>query len=235
MLAVLRYTPTGCKKIDEALGGGLNYKEVDLVYGEAETGKTTFAMQCAVNCAKQNYKTLFVDCDGTFSARRFSQMVPGNLRNTGEYIILMKPKNFQEQTRIIDQLTDYINDSFGLMVVDTFTSLYRAELSEEDKKTFQLNRELNRQMACIAQIAKTQKIAVLITSQVRSAFEKAQKSVEPVANRVLKFWADTIIAMKPTGNRPIIKAILEKTPGGSKPITFYLRIEGTGINGYLNH
>lgn len=232
MLTVLRYTPTGCKKIDEALGGGLHYKEVGLVYGEAETGKTTFALQCAVNCAKQNYKTLFVDCDGTFSARRFSQMVPGNLRHTGEYIILMNPKNFQEQTRIIDQLNDYINDSFGLIVLDTVTSLYRAELSEEDKKTFELNRELNRQMACIAQIAKTQKIAVLITSQVRSAFEKAKKSVEPVANRVLKFWADTIIAMKPTGNRPIIKTILEKTPDGSKPITFYLRIEGTGIHEY---
>lgn len=231
-IALLKYNPTGCKKIDEKLGGGIHNKEVSLVYGGAETGKTTLAMQCAVNCARQNYKTLFVDCEGTFSARRFSQMVSRDIKSTGELILLMKPKDFTEQTKIIDRLTNYINDSFGLIVIDTFTSLYRAEISEDKKETFELNRELNRQMACLAQTAKTQEIAVLTTSQVRSTFENAQTITEPVATRVLKFWADTIIAMKPTGNPPVIKAVLEKTPEERQPLTFYLKIGEKGIHEY---
>lgn len=229
---MLKYNPTGCEKIDKTLGGGIHNQEVSLVYGEAETGKTTLAIQCAVNCARRNYKTLFVDCDGTFSARRFSQMVPRDFGDTGELIMLMTPKNFTEQGRIIDRLTDYINDSFGLLVIDTVTSLYRSEVSADSKKTFELNRELNRQIARLAQTAKTHKIAVLTTGQVRSAFEKATDSIEPVATRVLKFWADTIIAMKPTGKRSVIKAILEKTREKRGPLTFYLKIEETGIHEY---
>jgi len=190
---MLHKIPTSCEAIDEILQGGIPLESVSLVYGEAETGKTTLAIQCAVNCARQGYKTLFVDCDGTFYARRLSQIAIGDFKDIAELIILMKPDNFGEQAIVIDRLTDYMTKSFGLVVIDTITSLYRAEIAERPEKTFELNRELNRQMACLAQIARTQKIVVLITSQVRSVFNEAHVSIEPVATRVLKFWADTII------------------------------------------
>jgi DNA repair protein RadB len=234
-VAVLHKIPTGCKKIDEILEGGIPNRKVSLVYGEAETGKTTLAMQCAVNCARRGYKTLFVDCDGTFSARRLSQIALRDFQNIADLIILMKPDNFSEQAIVMDRLTDYITKSFGLLVIDTLTSLYRVAVAESPEKTFELNRELNRQMACLAQIAKTQKITVLTTSQVRSVFNEALVSIEPVATRVLKFWADTIITMKPTENPQIIKAVLEKNPKKAQPFTCYLKIEETGIHEYSIH
>lgn len=234
-IAVLQNIPTGCKTIDEILEGGIPNRKVSLVYGEAETGKTTLAMQCALNCARQKYKTLFVDCDGTFSAQRLSQIALKEFQNISELIILMKPNNFSEQTIVIDRLTDYITKSFGLIVIDTLTSLYRAEVAESPEKTFELNRELNRQMACLAQIAKTHKIVVLTTSQVRSVFNEALVSIEPVATRVLRFWADIIIAMKPTENPQIIRAILEKNPKKTLPTTCHLKIEETGIHECLIH
>lgn len=230
---MLHKIPTSCEAIDEILQGGIPLESVSLVYGEAETGKTTLAIQCAVNCARQGYKTLFVDCDGTFYARRLSQIAIGDFKDIAELIILMKPDNFGEQAIVIDRLTDYMTKSFGLVVIDTITSLYRAEISERPEKTFELNRELNRQMACLAQIARTQKIVVLITSQVRSVFNEAHVSIEPVATRVLKFWADTIIDMKPTENPQIIKAILEKSSKNVPPLTCHLKIEETGIHEYL--
>jgi len=234
-VTVLKKIPTGCEAIDKILEGGISFESVSLIYGEAETGKTTLAMQSAVNCARQDYKTLFVDCDGTFSARRLSQIASEKFKEIAELIILMKPNDFREQTGVIDQLTDYITKNFGLIVVDTITSLYRAEIAEAPEKTFELNRELNRQMALLAQIAKTQKIAVLITSQVRSVFNEAHVSIEPVATRVLKFWADTIIIMKPTKNPRIIKAILEKGSKRVQSLTCHLKIEETGIHEHLTH
>jgi KaiC/GvpD/RAD55 family RecA-like ATPase len=60
---------TGCKYIDASLGGGISPETVTLIYGEPETGKTTLAMQCAVNCAS-NFK-VFVDCDNTFYAKSY--------------------------------------------------------------------------------------------------------------------------------------------------------------------
>lgn len=231
-MTVLQKIPTGCETADKVLEGGIPFESVSLLYGEAETGKTTLAMQCAVNCARQGYKTLFVDCDGTFSARRLSQITSKKFKEIAEQIILMKPDDFHEQTTVIDRLPDYITKNFGLVVFDTITSLYRARIAEFPEKTFELNRELNRQMAFLAQIAKTQKIAVLLTSQVRSVFNEAHVSIEPVATRVLKFWADIIIAMKPTENPRIIKAILEKSPRRAQSLTCHLKIEETGIHEY---
>jgi len=230
---VLKNIPTGCRSIDKILGGGIPLESVSLIYGDAETGKTTLAMQCAVNCARQRYKTLFLDCDGTFSARRLSQIASEDFKQIAELIILMKPNNFREQTIAIDQLTEYLTKSFELVVVDTITSLYRVKVAESPEKTFELNRELNRQIALLAQIAKTKKIAVLMTSQVRSVFNETYVSVEPVATRVLKFWADAIIAMKPTENSQIIKAVMEKSPKKIQPLAFHLRINETGIHEYL--
>ena len=232
---VLHKIPTGCKKIDEILEGGIPNRKVTLVYGEAETGKTTLAMQCAVNCARQGYKTLFVDCDGTFSAKRLSQIASRDFKNIADLIILMRPNSFGEQATVIDGLTDYITRNFGLLVIDTLTSLYRFTVAESPEKRFELNRELNRQMACSAQIAKTEKIAVLTISQVRSVFNEAPVSIEPVATRVLKFWAETIITMKPTQNPQIVKAVLEKNPKKAQPFVCYLKIEKTGIHEYLAH
>jgi RecA/RadA recombinase len=235
-MALLQKIPTGCETIDRILDGGIPTESITLVYGEAETGKTTLATQCAINCAKQGDKTLFIDCDGTFSGRRLSQMAPEKFKEIAESIILMKPQNFREQTLVIDKLTDYITKNLRLLVIDTITTLYRVKIAESPEKSFELNRELNRQMALIAQIAKIHKIAILVTSQVRSVFNEAHVSIEPVATRVLKFWAETIINMKPTERPQIIKAILEKSPKKfqSAP-AYHLKIEETGMHEYLIH
>jgi len=224
--------PTGCKTIDRVLEGGISSDNISLVYGEEETGKTTFALQCAANCARQGFKTLFIDCDSTFYAKRLSQIASEEFGKIAEQIILTRPTDFREQTMIIDHLSDYVTKTFGLVVIDTITSLYRAKVSESPGKAFELNRELNRQLGSLAQFVKIQKIAILMNSQVRTAFKEETVSIEPVAERVLKFWADTIIWLKPTENLQIIEAILEKSPAKTQPAMCHLRIEESGLREY---
>jgi len=228
-MAVPMNIPTGCNGIDRILGGGIRSGSLTLVYGEPETGKTTLAMQCAVNCASQNRKTLFVDCDGTFSGRRLSQLASSQLKQVADLIILMRPSNLREQITVIDKLPEYVAKSFGLLVVDTVNSLYRVGVAESPEKAFELNRELNRQMAHLAQVARTQKIALLVTSQVRSALDDMSSSVEPVGSRVLKFWADFIVALKLTERPSVITAVLEKCPGQTRSLAWHLRIEEKGM------
>ena len=234
-ISVIKKILTGCSCIDSHLNGGISPESVTLIYGEPETGKTTLAMQCAVNCAMQNLKTLFVDCDNTFSPKRLSQVASGKFEEIADRIILIKPADFKEQTAVIDRISEYTAKNFGLVIIDTFTSLYRAEVAESSGKAFGPNRELNRQMAILSQTAKTQKMPVVITSQVRSVFDDSYVSVTPVATRVLKFWADTIIAMKPTENPQTIKAVLEKTHEKAQEATCHLRINETGIHDYPFH
>lgn len=219
---------TGARCIDNSITNGISPESLTLIYGEPETGKTTLAMQCAVNCALQNYKVLFVDCDNTFSAKRLSQISGDKFDEVAERIILVKPKDFKEQTILIDSIQDYLTEKVGLVIIDTFTSLYSAKVAESSGKAFGVNRELNRQMAILAQTAKIRKIPVLITSQVRSVIGDLTPSVRPVATRVLKFWAETIIALKPTDYPQTIKAVLEKTTANAQEVTCYVQI---GVNG----
>lgn len=231
MRLLQRVIPTGCSSLDALLKGGFPASKVTLVYGEAETGKTTLALQCAINCARMGLKTFFIDPDGTFSARRLVQIAHQDYEERAQNIVLTRPTDFKQQSYVIHWLEEFLTEKFGLVVVDTITSLYRSELGDT-KETFALNRELNRQVAYLAQIAKAHKVVVLITSQVRSTFQGDVVSVEPVATRVLKFWSDVIINLKPTARLRVIKAVLEKHPNLKRPRSCYVRIERTGVHGH---
>jgi len=229
---MLRTIPTNCNALDELLEGGLSLGTISLVYGEAETGKTTLAIQSAVNCARMEYKTVFIDSDDTFSPKRLAEIAFKDVEKVSPFIMLMKPENFEEQGAAIEQLNQLITEKVKLIVIDTVTSLYRAELGEEERRRFSLNRELNKQIASLAQITKTYKVATLLTSQVRSFFKETQALVEPVATRVVKFWSETIISLKPTGQMGIVKAVLEKHPRQKHLKSCYVTIQEEGIRDY---
>jgi RecA/RadA recombinase len=214
------------------LGGGLLGGNIILVYGEAETGKTTLAIQCAVSCARMGYKTVFIDSDNTFFPRRMAQISGRDFDTLAPQIILMRPEYFKLQSYIVDRLNEFISQKVGLIVVDTITGLYREELVASLKKTFTLNREMNLQMAQLAQIAKTRKIATLIISQVRSVISENYDLVESVASRVLGFWADIEIALKPTRKNGIIWAEI-KTHNDEKPSKpILLKVGEKGLHNY---
>lgn len=222
---------TGIGCIDNTFDGGISPETITLIYGEPETGKSTLAVQCAFNCAMQELKTLYVDCDNTFSSKRLSQISAGKFEDVADKIILVKPLNFKEQTAVIDRIGDYLTKNFGLIVVDTMNSLYGAKVAEASSKSkaFDVNRELNRQMAILAQTAKIQKIPIIITSQVRSMFTDPSGSVKPAANRVLTFWSDNIISLKPTITKTI-KATIEKNHAKMVHVTCYVQIGESGIS-----
>ncbi len=226
---------TGSSCIDSHIGGGIGPETIMLIYGEPETGKSTLAMQCAVHCAMLNQKVLYVDCDNTFYSKRLSQVSNGKFDEIAERIILIKPKDFKEQIAVIDRIQDYTSKNFGLIIIDTLTSLYGAKVAESSGKAFSVNRELNRQLAILAQTAKIRKIPVIITSQVRSVFNEANGGVAPVATRVLKFWADTIINMKPTDYPQTIKAVLEKSRENEQEVACYVQIGENGIHDAESH
>jgi DNA repair protein RadB len=225
--------PTGCISLDKLLGGGFPAESVSLIYGEAETGKTSLAVQSAVNCARRGIKSLFIDTDGTFSYERLSQIAEYDYQKISPLMIIMRPTTFQDQSKSIDHLEKVINKKFGLIIVDTVTSLYRVEL-DGTKETYAANRELNRQLAVLMQIAKTCGVAVLIVSQVRSVPLGETVEMKPVATRVLNYWSDIILDMRQTSQTRVIKVLREKHPKIKGKGAIYVKIERTGISDYMH-
>jgi len=200
---------TNCSSLDKIMGGGIPKGQVTLIYGEANTGKSSLALQCAVDCAKKNLKTIFIDSDNTFSTIRLSQIANNDLDYVSPLIFIIKPRSFHEQSLLLENLDEYVSKNIALIIVDTITSLYRLELGTIEK-TLILNRNLNRQIAYLVQTANSHNIVVLLTSQVRSVIQDNQKQMEPVAKRVLKFWAHNILNFKLTEKPIIRKALVEK-------------------------
>lgn len=225
------HVKTGCVSLDKLLGGGFPTETVSLVYGAAETGKTSLAVQCAVTCARRGIKSLFIDTDGTFSYARLSQIAEFDYEKISPLMIIMRPTTFQEQSQALDHLEKIITNKFGLIVVDTVTSLYRAELGDTEK-TYASNRELNRQMAVLKQIAKTCNVAVIAISQVRSVPIGDGVRTRPVATRVLNYWSDVILDMRQSGQTRLIRVLREKHPTIKGTGYVHVKIEHSGIADY---
>ena len=220
--------PAGCYAFDRMLRGGFPVGQVALIYGEASTGKTTIAVQCAINCAMRGFKTLFIDSDNAFPPNRLSQIAQQELSTIAPYILLFTPQKFKEQVHVIESLDSLLTPSFALVVVDTITSLYRTELGSSSE-TFALNRELNRQLAYLVDIAKTKKIAVLLTSQVHSIIGELNE-VEPLAMRVLNFHSRIVINLRKTGKVGVVDAALKKFLGMRTPhASSKFKLTETGI------
>ncbi|MBS7605510.1 MAG: AAA family ATPase [Candidatus Bathyarchaeia archaeon] len=226
-----RWVPTGCLSLDRALDGGLQPGGLTLVYGEAETGKTTLAIQCSVSAARMKYKTLFVDTDGTFSPERLMQIALQDYEEALQSIMIFTPATFEEQSNLIDDLEKFVNKDLGLIVFDTITSLYRAGIVGREE-AFKANRELNRQIAALAHIAKKFQIPILITSQVRSVLTETDAYIEPVASRVLRYWSSSVIGLFRTSKHNVVRAIIERSMGVEKKIALYLLISEGGISEY---
>jgi len=174
-------------------------------------------------------KTLYVDTEGTFLPERLAQISSRDFETVSESIMVARPQSFEEQTEIVDNLERYVSKRFGLIVFDTITSLYRSELLGK-KETFDLNRELNRQVATLLEIARNNGLSVLLVSQVRSVV--AEADVVPVATRVLRFWCDSIIGLSRTGRQGIVRALVEKSGGKDAKTSFYLIIQEDGVHDY---
>jgi len=225
---------TGCSGLDRLLGGGLKPGNLTLIYGEASTGKTSLAIQLAVNSARMGYKVILIDSDGSFTPQRLFQIAGEDSEEVSALIILMRPTTFEEQAEIINNLDRYIIGRLGLIIIDTITSLYRASIiGSED--TFTLNRELNRQVATLSEIAKAKSMPILLISQVRSIpREEGDMKVEPVATRVLKFWSDVIISLKREPMMGVIRATLEKPKVPDREASCLIKIGRFGIGDYTH-
>jgi len=204
----LHYISTGCSSIDKLLNGGFPVDCVSLVYGEATTGKTTLAIQSSIECARKGFKVIYIDADQSFSHQRLSQVAPSDASELGRRIIIFLPETFSDQSSVIEDLENYLTKVTKLIIVDTVTSLYRASLGSAER-TFTLNRELNRQVAYLAEIALKHHLCVMLTSQVHSSMDVQGWRIEPVARRILFHWPKVKLFLKPTGKANVKEAILE--------------------------
>ncbi len=168
---------TGCKSLDEILGGGIETQALTELIGEYGSGKTQICMMLSVT-AQLPYekgglegKVAFIDTEGTFMPERIYQIASGLGLDPSEVannILVARAYNSSHQCLLIDKLfTLCPENNIKLVVVDSMISHFRGEyigretLSERQQK-------LNQYLHKLIRLAEAYNLAVVITNQVQS-------------------------------------------------------------------
>lgn len=203
---------TGCSGLDKLLQGGIEQGEITLLYGESATGKTTVCIQAATSIATKGLKVLFIDSDNSFTQQRFHQIAGENSHKLSELIMLFFPDTFEKQRILVESLDNYATPQLGMVVIDSMSTLYRAAFSRAES-VFDLNRDLTRQLAYLADLTRSKQIACIITSQVHARLKSMGDQIEPVARRAITHFPSTIIRIRNTANPKLREFALERLRG----------------------
>jgi len=196
---------SGSSVIDNLLCGGYEKDVITTIFGPAGSGKTTICIIAAISAIRSGKKVIYVDTEGGFSAERFRQISAGKMDLLSK-IFFLKPVNFESQKDAIKKLKDIVDDSIGLIIVDTISMLYRVQAARGKEVRESLN-ELGLQISYLAEIARTKNIPVIITNQVYSDFD-IKDNVKMVGGDILKYGSKCLIEL--VKNNSVRTAVLVK-------------------------
>jgi DNA repair protein RadB len=188
---------TGIKFLDLLLNGGYDKDIITTIYGPSGCGKTNLCLIAAVKVVESGKRAIFIDTEGGICVERIKQLTK-DYEPVLKNIVFFNPVNFIEQSEIFETLRGMVNDSIGMIVVDSISMLYRLELGRSTE-VYDVNASLGRQIAYLVEIARRKKIPVLITNQVYSDFDNRDQ-VKMVGGDLLKYGSKCLIELRAFAN-----------------------------------
>lgn len=164
-------------------------------------------------------KAIYIDSEGTFSPSRISQMAHRIKEEKGwdksvddilGDILVARAKNTDMQQQIAIKLLDILGstekDVYGLLIVDSVSSHFRAEYAGRGTLA-ERQQTLNHHLSILNRIADTYGLAIVITNQVQS--NPAQFFGDPtvaVGGNIMGHWATTRCYLrKSKGEKRVIR------------------------------
>ncbi|MFH7835781.1 MAG: AAA family ATPase [Candidatus Aenigmatarchaeota archaeon] len=128
---------TGCEAIDNLLDGGWLKGAVNLLYGEAGTGKTTLTLLTSIEAMKEDRSVFYLNTEAGFSVKRFEQLLLNNdipLEKANKLFKLYKCASLSDQHNIIvnSWKADAKQYEPSLFIVDSLVNAYHQELLAVD-------------------------------------------------------------------------------------------------------
>ena len=167
--------PTGIKKLDHILGGGIKNGIITDIYGSAGTGKTQLAMQIAINSLLEGKQILFHDITGEFRPERMLEMI--KIKNYDSNLLqnvqVARITNVSEQKQSLKKIHE--KNNYTLLIIDNVTDLFSFEFSKENQ-FLEKNTSFMKYMHDLSLLAIENKIPIIITNDIRN-FNDTEKEV----------------------------------------------------------
>lgn len=221
---------TQCPALDELLDGGIERDAIMLVFGEAGSGKTNLALQCARSVASAGTlpdgtpvpgkRVAYVDTEGV-SPHRLAQIFDGH-GDARDRLLFFAPFDIQQQERMVRNCTK--SPDLGLIVVDSINMHYRLLMDGTDAEQKDANRSIVQQLHHLTTFARQHGVPVLITGQVYGGEDQTQ----PFARRTMEHLVKALVRFRktPDGDR---KATVLKHRSIEEGRQARFRISGEGL------
>ncbi|MHA1526892.1 MAG: hypothetical protein ACTSQD_07665 [Promethearchaeota archaeon] len=196
-------------------------KGIFSIWGDYGIGKTTLALQTAINSSKQG-KILFIYSKPNFPYEKLRNILPENLPenpiNILNNISFISVLNFADlititanlEFLILKQISEEQN-SIKLLIIDSVTDLYRLEINRERKeKNVTLNYQLNQLLASLHYINETYNIDVLLVNEMsRKSYDDKTIEIQS-GGKVMVYWVTNSIKISRTGQLNVRELLLTK-------------------------
>ncbi|MFX1315306.1 MAG: AAA family ATPase [Promethearchaeota archaeon] len=192
-------------------------KGIFSVWGDFGVGKTTFALQTAINSAKIGKRVIFIYTKPNFPLEKVNMMKSFKMLDN---IAFIQTTNFNELNKITFNFEFLIlkflkenNESFDLIVIDSLTNLYRIELNKNKKeKNYNLNYQLSQILANLCYINETYGIEILIINEISRKNINDRIIEVQSGGKVMEYWVTYSIKLMRTKKLNERKFILTKDP-----------------------
>ena len=213
----LKKITTGVIALDKLLGGGVETGSTLEIAGEFRTGKTQIAHQLCITTQLPpdkgglEGKTLYLDCEGTFSAKRMLQIIDHfNLdqKKALDNILHIRIYDSEHLLTVLDTVPEIIdNNNVKLLIIDSIIVHFRSEYIGREtlsERQGMLSKTLNK----IIKICDKKLIAVVYTNQVLSDPSAMWKTKKPTGGNIMAHAAKFRVQLrKGRGNARIAKLI----------------------------
>ena len=194
-----RYFTTGCKSLDELLGGGIEVGVITEFAGEFGSGKTQICHQLCVTVQLPeeqgglNAKAVYIDTEKAFSWERITHIAKRfglNPDYVKRNIFVIQVSNVEELEYVLKvSLRKEVDlDEVGVLLVDCLVSHFRSELIGLDKLAMRQQR-LNYAVNWLFRYATRYNLAVVYTNQVTQVIDSYFRIKRPTGGTVLEHAA----------------------------------------------
>jgi len=198
-----------------------NLKGIFSVFGDFGVGKTTFALQTAINTAKIGKNIIYVYTKPNFPSEKI-QLIKKDSKEILDNIIFVHITNFDELYRVIFNfeflVLNFLNEKMtklNFIIIDSITNLYNLELNKDNKKKiYNRNYQLNQILANLTYLNESYGIEILIVNEISRKTRENQIIEVQSGGKVMEFWVKYNLKINKTNKlnerKFIFNNILEK-------------------------
>ncbi|MBY9017620.1 MAG: hypothetical protein KGD66_02200 [Candidatus Lokiarchaeota archaeon] len=175
---------------------GIDSEEIVSIWGEMGVGKTTLALQIALNNIQGGDSVYYFYSKPRLPFEKIESLLPTTDPNSLKKLKTILIKNFNDLYRIVLDLEINIlkykkekQDYPKLIIIDSLTDLYRLDLYKDKKeKNLILNYKLNHLLGTLAHIHNKFSVDILVVNEISYLRLEDHSHEIQSGGKVMRYW-----------------------------------------------